>query len=476
MAPGAKTAFLVVPSGFAARYLLRTDILPTLRAAGARVVILAPNADEAYLREEFETDGVHVEALRTPPKQEKRSLLWWWVLHLRNYAIGNGHRTPALRGKYASFPKKYLAGQPVEQRVFSGALHLLWRSRTLRRGLLGLELRLYTEPAHADLFERYRPDVVVTTSPGYFKPDARMLREAALHGVPTVTPVLSWDNPTSKGYRGGNPDRVVVWSQRMADQMVRFQDFRRDQIVVGGVPHFDAYHRDGALPGREDLDATFGLDPSRRLIVFATSSPGYYDRDAEVAEVLARAIADDALPEPSQLVVRLHPNFPAKDVSMADFERLAAEHEHVHLDIPEILSKKLSCDMPRSDGARLGALIKNCDVLVNVLSTTTLEAFATDRPVVLIDSKGTVYYHLQLVLRSGAAPVAHTPQEIVAHVGRYLEHPEHERALRAEVVRRELGPSDGNAGRRIAEVVLEAMALDPPARADRDVAASPATV
>ena len=42
--------------------------------------------------------------------------------------------------------------------------------------------------------------------------------------------------------------------------------------------------------------------------------------------------------------------------------------------------------MADSDRLRLGALIKNCDVIVNVFSTTTLGAFLVDRPVVLVSS------------------------------------------------------------------------------------------
>ncbi len=44
------TIFLVVTHGFAVRYLLQTEVLPTLTAGGARVVVLAPNADDGHLR------------------------------------------------------------------------------------------------------------------------------------------------------------------------------------------------------------------------------------------------------------------------------------------------------------------------------------------------------------------------------------------------------------------------------------------
>jgi hypothetical protein len=462
----APTVFLVVHQGFIARFLLRTEILSALKDAGCRVVVLAPEGAHASLQEEFADEQVVIEGLRQPPKRGgERSLLWWWTLHLRNYAIANGHRTRALREKAERFPERFMEGQPVEQRVFKVAIHALWRSRRLRRALLRLELDRYVEEAHRDLFERYRPDIVVTTSPGYFKPDARLLREAAIHGVPSASVILSWDNPTSKGYRGANPDLVLTWSERMSAQMVEFQDFAPEQLVVAGVPHFDAYYRDDELPSREALFARLGLDPARRLILFATSAPGYYGRDHEVAEQLARAVAGDALGAPAQLVIRVHPNFPSKDVPIKDFERVAQAYPHVRLDVPEILPAGLSCHMPGSDSERLMALVRHCDVLVNVFSTTTLEAFAVDRPVVMIASKALVYEHMAEVLESGAAPVASDEAQLIGHVRRYLEHPEHQRAERAAIAARELGPADGAAGRRIAGLLLELAGQPAPAPA-----------
>ena len=195
--------------------------------------------------------------------------------------------------------------------------------------------------------------------------------------------VLSWDNPTSKGFRGAEPDLTIVWSDEMARQVAEHHDYPRDRIVAG-VPHFDDYVRHGALRTREEL----GLDADRRLILFATGAPATFGANVAVAEALAKAVASDALGFPSQLIVRSPPlNFrPGHKAPVDEYERLAATYGHTRLDIPDIRSESLTVDMADSDRLRLGALIKNCDVLVNVFSTTTLEAFLVDRPVVLVSS------------------------------------------------------------------------------------------
>ncbi len=67
-----RTIFMVIHSGFGARYLLRSDIFKVLKSAGIRIVILTPNADEAYFRAEFEDDRVIVEQLEIEKCREYR--------------------------------------------------------------------------------------------------------------------------------------------------------------------------------------------------------------------------------------------------------------------------------------------------------------------------------------------------------------------------------------------------------------------
>jgi hypothetical protein len=480
------TVFLVAHMGFAARYLLRTDIFSTLKAAGARIVILAPNAGEQYMADEFADANVALERLRVDWNDfglVTGSRLWSLLFYLRSYTLADGHRSQALQDKCRVFERVLRERSRVLAAGFRLALNGLWRSRSLRRLLLGLETRLFTRPLHADLFDRYRPDLVVTTSPGWFFPDAVLLREAEKRGIATATVVLSWDNPTSKGYRGADPGRTIVWSDEMARQVAHHHDYPRDRIVVAGVPHFDDYTRDGALPAREQL----GLDPDRRLIVFATGAPATFGANLAVAEALAGAVASDALGVPAQLVVRLHPlNFrPGKESPLEEYERLAASHDHTRLDLPDIRSERMTVDMADSDRRRVGALIKNCDVLVNVFSTTTLEAFLVDRPVVLVSSDvdaGRVaadglrgfhdYEHVRAVIDQRAAKVARTIPEIVEHVRTYLADPTLDGDGRRSVAARELGPTDGSAGRRVGQSLLGLLGLAPAAEQRAELGAN----
>ena len=473
---------IAVEQGFGARFFLRTEVLDTLLAAGARVVVLTPNHDEGYLREELADERVTVEPLRARREVVQRSRPWWLVHNLRTFALAHPRRSPAFLDYYQGFREQAARDHPAVARAMDLALHPLWRSRALRRALAWLETRLFTPALHRDVLDRWQPDLLVASSPGWFLPDALVLREARRRGLPTAAVVLAWDNPTNKGYRGADPDRTVVWSQRMADQLALHHDYPADRIEVGGVPHFDPYLRADELPSRDELFAQLGLDPGRALILFAARSPASYPHSAVVARALARAVSEDRLGRPAQLVVRLHPvSFrPGYPLAIDEYRELERRHEHVHLDLPTVLSQELRSDMPPSESRRLGALIKRCDVLVNVFSTTSLEAMLVDRPVVMVtpeahrrDGEGPFgpppeferhfagYEHTRELVAGGAARVADSMAELVDHVRAYLDDPGLDREARRRAAERECGPLDGRSGRRVGLALLALAGAEP---------------
>ena len=478
--------FLVAPHGAAARYLLRTDVVGTLIGGGARPLALVPNPDEPYLREELERKGVRVERLRAP--ETPSGALWTTLVYLRQNTLGGGATARTLQSRYANARAELARTKPLVARALDIPLRLLWRSRRLRRAALRAEARLFSPRPHRDLFARYRPALVVTTSPGWFLPDAIVLREAEREGVPTAATVVAWDNPTSKGYRGAEPDLTVAWSDAMTGQLVDHHDLDPRRIAVGGVPQFDPYLRPGALPSREELFTELGLDPERRLILFACRSPSTYSHNLTVAAVLADAIERDALEAPAQVVVRPHPiNFRSDHrTPVTGYVELGEDREHLVIDVPVVSSERMACDVPEDDYRRLGGLMAHCDVLVNAFSTTTLEGFLLGRPVVLVsdeahlsgdlgdDSReGRPFHldtHMETVLERDAAQVARSFGQIPERVNAYLRDPELDAEARHAVAAHECGPADGLAGRRVGGLLLRSIGLHTrPAEGDRAV-------
>jgi CDP-glycerol glycerophosphotransferase (TagB/SpsB family) len=157
--------------------------------------------------------------------------------------------------------------------------------------------------------------------------------------------------------------------------------------------------------------------------------------------------------------------------SVAPLVAVAAHHAHAHLFTPELAPGAMTVATTAADVDRLAALLTHADVLVNVFSTTTLEAFLVDTPVVSLSEAvgrpanrsrpGGVrawdeFAHLEGIQRAGATRVARSLDELVAEVAAYLADPARDRDARARAVRDECGPLDGHSGERVAGLLLAA--------------------
>jgi hypothetical protein len=482
------TLVFVVWHGFVARYFLRTGILPALTRAGVRVVALVPNPDEEYLREELEPQGVELEPLRVEHRLGSA-----FLTHLRQHAMANGHTSLAFRKRYEKFRAKHRRGKRLRTLAMDAGVRALWRSRRLRAALVRAEERTAGRDLHADIFDRVRPGLVVLASTGYLAEDNLVGGEARRRGIPTATVVPAWDNTSSNGYGGALPERVIVWSERMAAHMTRFQDIPADRLRVAGVALFDPYVSGEGIPPRDELLRSLGLDPARRTILFATCSPRLYGDSLDVAEHLARELARGTFGE-AQVVVRLHPaSLKAKSPESPEaYRAMAARYDHVHVDVPELRSDALVVDTPPEETLRVQGLLTHSDVFVNVFSTMTLEACLVDKPTVVVnwtvgaEAEGAAarrswlkpwmtpfymrwgdYVHQQEVVARGAVRVAGTFDEITRLVRVYLDDPALDRRARAEVARLETGPTDGRSGERIAEQLLELLGVGAPGADDR---------
>jgi len=484
MDPARKTVLLIAPRGLAARFMLQTDFLTTLQAAGVRVVVLTPDGVMPTISPEADSASLILEPLRTPsevPRDGKlRGKLRPVVKVMRRAAL-SARKSPGVAPRYRRIRAAYTANWPrgLGLLVHVVITQLLWRSRVLRRLVARADLALASGSVYDDVFERHRPDIVVGASLGYFSQDELVFQDAERHGLKTAAVISNWDNPTTRGYRAVPFDLVVAWADRMRDDIVQLHDVEPERVRIGGVPSWDPYLLDGALPSREELCARLGLDPSKRVVFHATRAPtGNSHPFEQIASALAEATSSGRFGEDVQLVVRLHPKAmnPDEGEWRRSYEALARS-EGVHINYPEVLGEPpLRYEPTTEDGRLLGGLLKHCDVLVNIFSTTTLEAFLLDRPAVMAAPDAYLpgdgershlqdprlwddFVHLRPLVESGAAGIAHSKEELIEHVREYLRDPSLDRDRRREIAWLECGPTDGHAGERTAGHVLEAMGL-----------------
>ena len=285
---------------------------------------------------------------------------------------------------------------------------------------------------------------------------------------------MGWDNPSSYGIPAAPLDFVTCWSEIQKKELVDGSDWDPSKVFIGGIPSYDGYFRHEWLIPKEEYYRLHGLDPKRKLISYASSfvsfSPNYQN-----VEALANLVANDQLSEPCQLLIRLHPNhFLDEPLYAGECERiraLAARLPNVHIVEPVALGGDLGYysgeDMPEKT-----SMMAHSDVFTTVYSTMCVETAIHDRPIVSVcfdapggwNKKGKFSLALskigewpthQRFRRAGAGRVALDLESLKTHLNAYLQNPALDAEARHQFIADEVTFTDGGAGRRTGEWLIQ---------------------
>ena len=489
-----KTIFLYTSQGFAVRYLLRTDILKTLRESSAQVVVLSHNGDEPVFKESFESENVRVEKLRNEAYESylEKKALQRYLIKLRAYILNGRYDTTSLdtyrninrikrSQKREKGYKGWLKGW-VKGLIWEFLNRILKYSKILRRLLVSFEKRRFSPILHEDLFKKYSPDLAVVTGLGAFKYNEFFAREAQHFGVPVCCVVLSWDNPSTKGMRGYEPDYVVAWTENMKKELIELNDIDEKKIYIGGIAHFDSYYNSQTILDKRELFNTLGLDPDKKTIFFATKSPKRFPWAPELIAEIAEAIQSGKIKHSPQLLVRIHPlhyryadgNLLFEDVVNGYF-RVAEEFPFVSLSIPETVSKKIDIDLSDSETQLVASILKHSDIMINMFSTMVIEASIFNMPSINLCVRdkckvelGTseqdtwvdyVETHNQRAIQTGGVKTIFSMNELYEAINQYLDNSNLDEEKRQLLVQNEAGPYRGNAGETIGRHLLSLVGL-----------------
>ncbi len=467
--------FISADHGLAIVYFLQSDVVRTLLEAGVEVVLLTDDSLKEHIQERFGRPGLSVAGLRLDQAsayaRRVNPEIQWWLQTLRRVGSSKRINTQAMD----SYIDQIAVEEGWKRRLFMpagrGLIGWLRRSRSARQALVRLQMR-YTPGIYTDLFQRYHPDLVIASTPGW-RMDRYLLREAIQLRIPTAAVVVGWDNPSSYSIPGAPVDHITCWSQVQKDELVLGSDWDAGRVNIGGIPSYDGYFRQQWLLPRGEYFHLHGLDPQRKLISYAASFVSFSPNFQNV-ETLARLVAGDSLTKACQLLVRLHPNhFWENPLFAAEREKirhLARQLPHVHVVEPVPLGGSLGYysgeDMPEK-----ASMMAHSDVFVTVYSTMVVETAIHGRPIVsaCIDAPGgwniPRKYSLPLseignwpthdrFRRSGFGKVAMDERELRQALDFYLQTPDAEADERQAFIRKECTYTDGSAGKRTGEYLL----------------------
>ncbi len=456
--------FVSVPHGAAAGNVLRTGLVRRLldEHGSAEIVLISPLVrDPAFVRE-FEHPRVRFEDL---PPHRPHGLEARLMSLLQAGYIDSGV-TESVRIRRAEAVARRTIRWIRAKRLIAGAVAPSMLRKESRYALVD---RAVTHPWAQQLFDRYRPVLLVASNPGLIYSEIPLLATAVRRGVRSMAVDPSWDNFTNKLLPVRHVDRLIVWNTLMKEQAIELHGYAPDDVRIAGAPQWDLYFRPGATTTRDAFFRRIGADRTRKLVTLTTTPRDIYPHHDHVLRVLLRAMTGGAWGHPVQVLVRLHPRDELD--AYAGFQG----EPHVIVEKPFRPTVRagdgLAIDVTAENQQHLADTLRHSDVVVNVASTIAIEAAIFDTPVVNVSFDGEApsewvrsarrYYrftHYVNVTRHGAVRVADTPDDLVAHIGRYLDDPSLDRDGRRRVVLEQCQFLDGRAAERVATFVADELA------------------
>ena len=210
---------------------------------------------------------------------------------------------------------------PWENIYMRGRLHpkIYWAAKTrigaaifstsfVRWLLRKLETFFDPEPRILDWLQDYQPDVVVA-SPYNMTSDLEIeYVKAAQHlGIPTISPVLSWDNLVSKGTYLVKPEWLFVWNQDLLREATTIHEFKNEQVFIAGAPVYDPWFSLKPSVSRGEFYEQSELPTTGAFLLYLGSSPSISNLDVEFIKALvAHFEKTDENKRPS-ILIRPHP-------------------------------------------------------------------------------------------------------------------------------------------------------------------------
>jgi hypothetical protein len=268
--------------------------------------------------------------------------------------------------------------------------------------------------------------------------------------LPIVAHVASWDHTVGKGVIAPFCQTYVVQNRTMRDDLERYHGIGADRVVVTGWPQTDIYHRQRTKEAYEALLGSFGLDPSRPLVVVMGNTPTNAPYEGRFVERLL-GWWENADRGRFSLLFRPHP----RDREWRERFAAALDRHDVHVQEPSF-----------TDYEQLATLLQHCDCVVANAGTILLEALVNDRPAVcvLYDEggppgeswalKNVLGEHYRELAASSAFYRADRFEEVADGIERALANPGELAEERRRIAHGVVGEVDGHAAERVVEAIV----------------------
>lgn len=451
-----KTIFIPIFQGVEAKNILRTDIYRNLMASkDVRLVLFVKSQERAdYYKNEFNDERLAYEVIEKPSRS-----FWDRFFGELKFKLIKTKTIDLRRRMKLQEDKNYLSF------TLNWFFNRIFANKLTRKLVRRLDLWLVKDRPVKDYFDKYRPDLVVAAHL-FDDIEIDFVREAKRRGIRTLGFINSWDKLTARCMIRLLPDKMIVYNNVVKNEALKYADTKESNIIVTGIPQYDI-HTNKKPVARDEFFAKKGLDPGKKLIVYAPMGKTFSNTDWDIIDLLRGKISSGEIKN-AQLLVRFQPN------DFFDEEEFKKRPGLVY-DWPGIrFSSKRGVDWDMSfvDIKHLTDTLANMDILVCYASSMSVDAAVFDRPVININfeinkqelwSKSPTYFykmeHYGKALASGGIRMVNSKEELIEQINKYLANPELDKDGRSRLVFEQCWELDGKAGERIAATILRELEL-----------------
>lgn len=447
-----KTVLITIFQAVEAKNILRTNVIKALLEDNAvRVVCLArfPERAEYYARE-IPHERITYDAWYQAPQ----GMLERFFSFLK-FSLIKTKTTDLKRLMYYEESGNFVSF------TFGRIFNFVFAQKFVRQLIRFIDYRFIPNAGFGALLEKYRPDVVFLAHL-FDDVEIALLREAKRKNIPAVGFINSWDKLTARCAVRLLPDTLVVYNDIVKKEAMEHMDMPEERIIVCGIPQYDQYFTDNPV-SREEFFRKTGLDPNRKVVLFAPMGRAFSNSDWDMIDML-HTLIPEKLPN-AQLYVRFQPNdfLDEKELSRRPWLKYSFPGKRFGTE------RGGDWDMDFGELRHLTNTLAHSSLLVSYASSMSIDAAIFGKPVININfelrqgerpSKSpTQYYktdHYQKALESGGIRLVHSPEELCWWFEQYLYNPDKDSAGRERLVSQQCHRKDGKAGECIAKIILEA--------------------
>lgn len=455
-----KTIFIIVTRGFIVRNILRCGVLDLLKKEGCKIIIFIPKFNKEipnYLKEEFKDKQVVIEGISSPQINRYYKKFYKLFSYFISFLVFTKSTEAYLKIGNANKLKKNSFLSLMEIAIFSFLSKFTFFKKIGRY----LEIKLFTFKTYNKYFDKYKPDLVFSTSIISFV-DNIFMKEAARRGIKTVSMPKGWDNVTKKLYQFV-PDKIILQNEIMKDGVVKVQKINEDKLVVTGFPQFDWYRRNDLIWDRATFFKKIGLNPDRKLLFYGSEGM-WAPNDNSVINDLLKMLKNDDFINPVSLYIRPHFSN-IKEKKFECFRRIKNVKVDDSIGVSDFFID--SWDPGVEETQFLINAIYYSDIMITVASTLVLDACCFDKPIVtvaydvLMDRNGNdisseLYKtdHYSAVVKTGAIDMVYNKDELLSSINHNLTEPTHKHEERQKLLNKLCYKVDGKSSERVADEIL----------------------